>query len=48
MSSAPCICAIANADFSAYVSRAKDLNPEGIFVMIPGGAHARRIRQGFG
>ncbi len=30
--------AIANPDFSAYVSRAKDLNPEGIFVMIPGGA----------
>ena len=30
--------AVANPDFSAYVSRAKDLNPEGIFVMIPGGA----------
>jgi branched-chain amino acid transport system substrate-binding protein len=25
-------------DFSAYVQRAKDLNPQGIFVMIPGGA----------
>jgi branched-chain amino acid transport system substrate-binding protein len=30
--------AVANPDFSAYVSRAKDLNPEGIFVMVPGGA----------
>lgn len=30
--------AVANPDFSAYVSRAKDINPEGIFVMIPGGA----------
>jgi len=30
--------AVANPDFSAYVARAKDINPEGIFVMIPGGA----------
>jgi branched-chain amino acid transport system substrate-binding protein len=30
--------AVANPDFSSYVQRAKDLNPEGIFVMIPGGA----------
>jgi branched-chain amino acid transport system substrate-binding protein len=29
---------VANADFSAYVQRAKDLNPEAIFVFIPGGA----------
>jgi branched-chain amino acid transport system substrate-binding protein len=29
---------IANPDFSAFVQRAKDLNPQGIFVMIPGGA----------
>jgi len=28
----------ANPDFSAFVQRAKDLAPEGIFVMIPGGA----------
>ena len=28
----------ANPDFSAFVQRAKDLNPQGIFVMIPGGA----------
>jgi branched-chain amino acid transport system substrate-binding protein len=30
--------AVANPDFSAYVQRAKDLNPQGIFVMIPGGS----------
>ena len=30
--------AVQNPDFSAYVQRAKDLNPQGIFVMIPGGA----------
>jgi branched-chain amino acid transport system substrate-binding protein len=30
--------AVANPDFSAYVQRAKDLNPESIFVFIPGGA----------
>ena len=30
--------AVANPDFSAYVQRAKDLDPQGIFVMIPGGA----------
>ena len=29
---------IANPDFSAFVQRAKDLNPESIFVFIPGGA----------
>jgi branched-chain amino acid transport system substrate-binding protein len=29
---------IRNPDFSAFVQRAKDLNPQGIFVMIPGGA----------
>jgi branched-chain amino acid transport system substrate-binding protein len=29
---------IANPDFSAFVQRAKDENPQGIFVMIPGGA----------
>lgn len=28
----------ANPDFSAFVQRVKDLNPQGIFVMIPGGA----------
>jgi branched-chain amino acid transport system substrate-binding protein len=30
--------AVQNPDFTAYVQRAKDLNPPGIFVMIPGGA----------
>jgi branched-chain amino acid transport system substrate-binding protein len=30
--------AVENPDFSAYVQRAKDLNPQGIFIMIPGGA----------
>ncbi len=29
---------IANPDFSAFVQRAKDESPQGIFVMIPGGA----------
>jgi branched-chain amino acid transport system substrate-binding protein len=30
--------AVANPDFSAYVQKAKDLNPEGIFAFVPGGA----------
>jgi branched-chain amino acid transport system substrate-binding protein len=29
---------VANADYSAFVQRAKDLNPQGIYVMIPGGS----------
>lgn len=29
---------VANPDFSAFVQRAKDLNPDGIFIFIPGGA----------
>ena len=29
---------VANPDFSAFVQRAKDLNPQGIYVMIPGGS----------
>ena len=29
---------VANPDFSAFVQRAKDLNPEAIFVFVPGGA----------
>jgi branched-chain amino acid transport system substrate-binding protein len=28
---------VANPDFAAYVQRAKDLNPEAIFVFVPGG-----------
>ena len=30
--------AVQSPDFSAYVQRAKDLGPQGIFIMIPGGA----------
>jgi branched-chain amino acid transport system substrate-binding protein len=30
--------AVQSPDFSAYVQRAKDINPQGIFVMIPGGS----------
>jgi len=30
--------AVQNPDFSAYVQRAKDLDPQGIFIMIPAGA----------
>jgi branched-chain amino acid transport system substrate-binding protein len=29
---------VANPDFSAFVQRAKDLNPDGVFIFIPGGA----------
>jgi branched-chain amino acid transport system substrate-binding protein len=29
---------VANPDFSAFVQRAKDLNPEAIYVFVPGGA----------
>ena len=29
---------IANPDFSAFVQRAKDVSPEGIFIFVPGGA----------
>ncbi len=29
---------VRNPDFSAFVQRAKDIDPQGIFVMIPGGA----------
>jgi branched-chain amino acid transport system substrate-binding protein len=29
---------VANPDFSAFVQRAKDLNPESIFIFVPGGA----------
>jgi branched-chain amino acid transport system substrate-binding protein len=30
--------AVQNPDFSAYIQRAKDLDPPGIFIMIPGGS----------
>jgi branched-chain amino acid transport system substrate-binding protein len=29
---------VANPDYSAFVQRVKDVNPEGLYVMIPGGA----------
>ena len=29
---------VANPDFSAFVQRAKDLNPESIYIFVPGGA----------
>ena len=34
---------VANPDFSAFVQRAKDLNPESIFVFVPGGAQPAAI-----
>ena len=34
-------------DFSAFVQRAKDLNPESIFVFIPGGAQPAAIGKAF-
>ena len=38
---------IANPDFSAFVQRAKDLNPESIFVFVPGGAQPAAIGKAF-
>jgi branched-chain amino acid transport system substrate-binding protein len=34
---------VANPDFSAFVQRAKDMNPEAIFVFVPGGAQSPAI-----
>ena len=34
---------VANPDFSAFVQRAKDLNPEAIFIFVPGGAQSAAI-----
>ena len=39
--------AVANPDFSAYVQRAKDLNPESIFVFVPGGAQPAALGKAF-
>ena len=39
--------AVANPDFSAYVQRAKDLNPQAIFVFIPGGAQPGALGKAF-
>jgi len=40
--------AVQNPDFSAYVQRAKDLNPHGIFIMIPGGAQPAAFGKALG
>jgi branched-chain amino acid transport system substrate-binding protein len=34
---------VANPDFSAFVQRAKDMNPEAIYVFVPGGAQPAAI-----
>jgi branched-chain amino acid transport system substrate-binding protein len=34
---------VANPDFSAFVQRAKDLNPEGIYIWVPGGIQPAAI-----
>jgi branched-chain amino acid transport system substrate-binding protein len=38
---------LANPDFSAFIQRAKDLNPESIFVFVPGGAQPAAIGKAF-
>jgi branched-chain amino acid transport system substrate-binding protein len=38
---------VANPDFSAFVQRAKDVNPECIFVFIPGGAQPAALGKAF-
>jgi branched-chain amino acid transport system substrate-binding protein len=38
---------VANPDFSAFVQRAKDLNPESIFVFVPGGAQPSALGKAF-
>ena len=38
---------IANPDFSAFIQRAKDLNPEAIFLFVPGGAQPAAIGKAF-
>ena len=34
---------LANPDFSAFIQRAKDLNPEGIYIWVPGGVQPAAI-----
>jgi branched-chain amino acid transport system substrate-binding protein len=34
---------VANPDFSAFIQRAKDLNPEALFVWVPGGAQPAAV-----
>jgi len=38
---------IANPDFSAFVQRAKDMNPESIFIFVPGGAQPAALGKAF-
>ena len=38
---------VANPDFSAFIQRAKDLNPKSIFVFVPGGAQPAAIGKAF-
>jgi branched-chain amino acid transport system substrate-binding protein len=38
---------VANPDFSAFVQRAKDLNPESIFVFVPAGAQPAALGKAF-
>ena len=38
---------VANPDFSAFVQRAKDLNPESIYVWVPGGSQPGAIGKAF-
>ena len=38
---------LANPDFSAFIQRAKDLNPESIFIFVPGGAQPAAIGKAF-
>jgi branched-chain amino acid transport system substrate-binding protein len=38
---------VANPDFSAFVQRAKDLNPEAIFAFVPGGAQPAALGKAF-
>ena len=39
--------AVGNPDFSAYVQRAKDLNPESVMVFVPGGAQPAALGKAF-
>ena len=38
---------VANPDFSAFVQRAKDMNPECIYIFIPGGAQPAALGKAF-
>ena len=38
---------VANPDFSAFIQRAKDLNPECIIIFVPGGAQPAALGKAF-